>query len=95
MRLAEKLDWKGLIRTVIYQNQCLHCSAAEFRDAGPALSSATVMKYSLIIGGFLRLRKTIVRTAKFWVIKQRIAVIPYLLFGTICQSHLQGLSKKS
>jgi hypothetical protein len=86
---------KSLIRTAFYQNQRLRYRVSEVRDAGPALSSATVMKYSLIIGGILTLRKAIVRTAMFCVIKQGIAVIPYLRFGTIYRSRLQGLSQES
>ena len=35
-----------------------------------------------------------VRTAFFWVIMQRMVVIPYRRFGTINRSHLQGSRNK-
>jgi hypothetical protein len=84
-----------LLHTELYQNQRLRSSVSEVRDAGPAVSSATFTKSALIISGFSKLRKATVRTAMFGVIKQRIAVIHYRRFGTICRSHLQGLSQES
>jgi hypothetical protein len=84
------------LHTALYQNQLLRCSVSEVRDAGPAVSSsATATKSSLIISGFSKLLKAIIRTAMFWVIKQTIAVIPYQHFETICRSHIQSLSQES
>jgi len=35
------------------------------------------------------------RSAFFWVITQRVVVIPHRCFGTNYRSHLQGSKKKS
>ena len=51
-----------MICTTFYENQRLRYRVSEVRDAGPALSSATVMKYSLIRCGLSKLRKAIVKT---------------------------------
>jgi hypothetical protein len=62
-------NYNPLLHTALHQNQRLRCRVSEVRDGGPAVSSAIVTKSSLISGGFSKLRKTIVRTAMFWVIK--------------------------
>jgi len=62
-------DNNPLLNTALYQNQRLRCSVSEVRDAGPAVSSATITNSSLITCGFTKLRIAFVRTAIFELLR--------------------------
>jgi hypothetical protein len=54
---------------------------------GVAMQSSQAKFLNLRVSG-LTFR---IRTAFFWVVMQRVLVIPYRRFGTTYQSHLQGI----